>query len=143
MITPGQPFPSHQSSTRSARSVFQRLGAPTPSSRSKWTRPGWMRSSSHRPSGCRLRPHDLDGLGHPRVRVGARRPEVVERAQHVVVPVVRERELEVRRIDDLAGALAAEQAALEQVLLAAAPRLADRRRTRRSRARTRAARRAR
>src|SRR6266540_1406600 len=46
--------PSHQSSTRSARRVFQRLGYPTPPSRAKWTRPGWMRSSNQRPSGCRF-----------------------------------------------------------------------------------------
>jgi hypothetical protein len=42
------------------------------------------------------------------------------------MPVVRKGEVEVRRIDDVAGALAAEQAALEQILLAAAARLADR-----------------
>ena len=52
--------------------------------------------------------------------------EVVEGAQHVVVPVVREREVEIRRIDDLAGGLAPEQTALEQVLLCAAARLAHR-----------------
>jgi hypothetical protein len=50
----GQAVPSHYSSTLSARRVFQRLGVPTPPSRSKWTRPVWMRSSSHRPSGCRF-----------------------------------------------------------------------------------------
>jgi hypothetical protein len=49
-----QVIPSHHLSTLSARRVFQRLGVPTPPSRSKWTRPGWMRSSSHWPSGCRL-----------------------------------------------------------------------------------------
>ena len=52
--------------------------------------------------------------------------EVVEGAQHVVVPVVRERELEIRRLGDLAGALAPEQAALEQVLLSAASGFGDR-----------------
>ena len=45
---------SHQSSTRSARRVFQRLGRPMSLSRGKWTRRGWMRSSSQRPSGWRL-----------------------------------------------------------------------------------------
>ena len=47
--------------------------------------------------------------------------EVVEGPQHVVVPVVGERELEVGGVGDLTGALAAEQPALEEVLLAAAP----------------------
>ena len=76
--------------------------------------------------GLPLGPHDLDGLRHPGIRVRAGAAEVVERAQHVVAPVVREREVEIRRIDDLARALAAEQAALEQVLLPAAAGLAHR-----------------
>ena len=42
------------------------------------------------------------------------------------MPVVREGEVEVRRVDDLARALATEQAALEQVLLPAAAGLAHR-----------------
>src|SRR6266498_5256527 len=71
--------------------------------------------------GLPLRSHDLHGLRHPGIRVRARPAEVVERAQHVVAPVVGERELKICRVDDLAGALAAEQAALEQVLLTAAP----------------------
>ena len=72
--------------------MFQRLGAPTPSSRSKWTRPGWMRSSSHRPSGCRF---DRTTSTASAIRGSGSAPdaaEVVERPQHVVVPVVRERE---------------------------------------------------
>ena len=73
--------------------------------------------------GLPLRLHDFHCLRHPGIRVRARPPEVVERAQHVVVPVVRKSEVEIRRLDDLAGALAAEQAAFEQVLLAAAPGL--------------------
>ena len=43
------------------------------------------------------------------------------------MPVVREREVQIRRIDDLARALATEQTALEQVLLPAAAGLAHRR----------------
>ena len=70
--------------------------------------------------GLPLGPHDLHGLRHPGIRVRARPAEVIERAQHVVAPVIGEREVEIRRIGDLAGALAAEQAALEQILLPAA-----------------------
>jgi hypothetical protein len=76
--------------------------------------------------GLPLGPHDLDGLRHPGIRVRARTAEVIERAQHVVAPVVREREVEIRRIGGLARALATEQAALEQILLPAAPGLAHR-----------------
>ena len=70
------------------------------------------------PAPVRLVPqaHDLHGRSHSGIRLGARLPEVVERAQHVVVPVAREGEVEIRRIGDLAGAPVAEQAALEQVL---------------------------
>ena len=50
-----------------------------------------------------LRANNLHGFCHPGVRLGARTPEVVERTQHVVVPVVREREVQIRRIGDLAG----------------------------------------
>ena len=45
---------SYQSSTRSARSVFHRLGCPSPPSNSNWVSPGWVFSSSQVPSGCRL-----------------------------------------------------------------------------------------
>src|SRR4249919_1102903 len=68
-----------------------------------------------------FRPHHLHGLCHPGIRDRARPAEVVERAQHVVVPVVGESEIEICRVGDRAGALAAEQAALEEVLLTAAP----------------------
>ena len=51
--------------------------------------------------GLPLRPHDVDGLGHLGARVVACTAEVVKCPQHVVVPVVREGELEVRRVDDL------------------------------------------
>ena len=39
--------------------------------------------------------HDRDRLGHPGIGVRAGVPEVVQRAQHVVVPVVRERKLHI------------------------------------------------
>src|SRR3954454_460704 len=71
------------------------------------------------PVGLAFGPHDLDRLGHTRIRFGPSAAEVVEGAQHVVAPVVREGEVEVLRIDDIAGALPAEQTALEEVLLAA------------------------
>ena len=77
--------------------------------------------------GLPLGPHDLDGLGHPGIGVRARVAEVVEGAQHVVAPVVREREVEILRVDDFARALATEQVALEQVLLPAAAGLIHRR----------------
>ena len=64
--------------------------------------------------------HDRDGFRHPGLRDRARLAEVVESAQHVVAPVVREREVEKGRIGNLTGALAAEQVALEQILFPAA-----------------------
>ena len=116
------PFPRTTSSTRSARRVFQRLGRPDAVLEVE-VDPTRV-DAVEQPSSVRLplRPHDLHRLRHPGIGLGARPSEVVERAQHVVVPVVRERELEVRRLHDLARALAAEEVALEQVLLTAAPR---------------------
>jgi hypothetical protein len=67
--------------------------------------------------GLPLGPHDLDRLRHPGIRLRTRAAEVVERPEDVVVPVIREREVEVRRIDDLSRSQAAEQAPLEQILL--------------------------
>ena len=61
----------------------------------------------------------------PRRRAGPGLPdraEVLQGAQHVVVPAGRKRELQPGRVDDLAGALAPEQPPLEQVLLAPAAR---------------------
>src|SRR5690349_16258950 len=54
------------------------------------------------PPAVRLPPglHDRDRLRHPGIRGGTGPPEVVQRTKHVVVPVVRERELQVRRLDD-------------------------------------------
>ena len=140
----GQPGdPSYQRSTRRARSVFQRLGVPSPSSSAKWTAPGWVFSSNQVPSGCcLLRTSSIASS----IRSSGASPagaEVVERAQHVVVPARRERELQVAGDDDLAGALPPEQRPLEQVLLAAAPGLGGRRRDPPVPARTRAGPRAR
>jgi PAS domain S-box-containing protein len=44
-----QPAPPYQRSTRSARSVIQRLGRPTPSSIAIGIWPGWLVSSDHAP----------------------------------------------------------------------------------------------
>src|SRR5262249_36815120 len=63
-----------------------------------------------------LRPYDRDRLRHPRIGVRARVPEVIQRAQHVVVPVIRKRELQILRPGDGRGALAAEHAALRHGL---------------------------
>src|ERR1700733_11728929 len=67
--------------------------------------------------GLPLALHDRYRLRRPGIRVRTRPPEVVERTQHVVVPVVRKYELEVRGLDDGPRGLAAEQGALEQVFL--------------------------
>jgi hypothetical protein len=45
---------SYQRSTRNALKVFHRLGVPSGSSNRKWTSPGWVFSSSQRPSGRRF-----------------------------------------------------------------------------------------
>src|SRR5689334_18676101 len=64
--------------------------------------------------------HERYRFCHPGIGVRARVPEVVERTQHVVVPVVRKCELQIGQPDHGPGALAAEQAALKQVFLTAA-----------------------
>src|SRR5215469_15483572 len=74
--------------------------------------------------GLPLRPHDVHRLRHPRIRVRARPAEVVERAQHVVVPVVGKRELQIRGPYHVPRALAPEQSPLQQVLLTAPASLA-------------------
>ena len=116
------PDRSYQRRTRSARSVFHRLGRPSPSSSTKWTLPGWVFSSSHVPSGCCLDRSNSHRLVHPRVRRIAGRSEVLQGAQHVVVPAGRKRELQPGRVDDLARALAPEQPSFEEVLFAPASR---------------------
>src|SRR5579872_1944842 len=73
-----------------------------------------------------LGPNDRHRLRHPGLGIRTRTPEVVQRPQHVVVPVVRERELQVRRPDDIPRAPAAEQPAFEQVLLTTPPGRAHR-----------------
>src|SRR5579859_4545777 len=48
-------FPAaYQSNTRKARSVFHRLGSPSPSSTSTGILPGYWTSSDHRPSPSRF-----------------------------------------------------------------------------------------
>src|SRR5690348_1210459 len=52
-----------------------------------------------RAAGLSLRPHELDRFGDPRIGTLTRRAEVVERAQHVVMPPERIRELEELWVD--------------------------------------------
>src|SRR6185437_15824724 len=80
------------------------------------------------PAAIRLSPADdrCDRLLNPRIRLNAGRAQIVEPAQHVIVPKRRERELRPRRIDDLTGRAAPEEPALEQILLCARPGICDR-----------------
>src|SRR6185436_15652086 len=71
--------------------------------------------------GLLLRSEEGDRFVGARVRRLPGGSEIVERAQHVVAPARRKRELEPGRVDDLAGTLAAEQPSFEEVGLAAAP----------------------
>src|SRR5262249_8174946 len=88
--------------------------------------PAWVDAVEEPPAvGLPLGPHDLSGLGHPWIGSRAGTAEIVERPEQVVAPVVREGELEVGGIDALAGALAAEQVSLEQILLTAPSSLAQ------------------
>src|SRR5262249_27090466 len=66
----------------------------------------------------RLGPEQSNRFVDPRIRRLPHRAEMLQGAQHVVMPASRKRELQIRRIDDFAGALAPEQSPLEQVLLA-------------------------
>src|SRR5829696_5712558 len=63
--------------------------------------------------------HERDGLIDVAVRLHAGRAQIVERAQHVIVPECRKRELRPRRLDDLPGRQPAKQATLEEVRLRA------------------------
>ncbi len=126
-----QPRAEYQSSTRRARRVFHRLGRPTLSS--SWTgmAPGWRVSSAHRPSSSRLDATHVDRLGHPLVGRDAGAPQVLQPAQHVVVPPRREGQAgpvgAVRAItlDHLAGGPPSEESAREKVLLPAQTRVGD------------------
>lgn len=69
-----------------------------------------------------LRGDQLDRLGHALVGRHAGAAQVIEAAQHVVVPPRREGKAGPGVVDDLAGRPPAEEAALEEVLLAAEPR---------------------
>ena len=62
---------------------------------------------------------DLAGIPDARVGLNTGVPEVVERTEDVVVIAGRERELQERRIRDLAGRAPSKESAFEQVLLAA------------------------
>src|SRR6266850_2849982 len=63
-------------------------------------------------------PNEIDRLGDPLIRLDLRASKVVEPAQHVVVPTWRERKEEPLRIHDRTCRQPAEQATIEQVLLA-------------------------
>src|SRR5262245_34302853 len=67
----------------------------------------------------------MHGFVHPLVGLDIGSPEVVERAEHIVVVARRVRELQERRIRDLAGRSPSEATAFEQVLLASLPRPCD------------------
>src|SRR5690606_9833673 len=72
-----------------------------------------------------LAPHDLDGVREPRVSRATGGPEVVERGQHIVVPLGREREFEPCLVAHLArGGTTVEPAQL-QVLLGTTAGLND------------------
>ena len=62
---------------------------------------------------------DMHGIADARVGLDTGVPEIVERTENVVVVARRKRELQERRIGDLAGGAPPEETALEQVLLAA------------------------
>jgi hypothetical protein len=69
----------------------------------------------------------LEGLlAHERATGGVRRfpsrPEVLQSAQHVVVPASRKRELQPGWVDDFAGALTSDQLSFEKVILTPATR---------------------
>ena len=67
--------------------------------------------------------HQVRRLGDPRVGIDAGAAQVVEPAQHVVVPDDRKREARPAGIDHLAGGQRPQHAALEQVVVPPRPRL--------------------
>ena len=87
--------------------------------------PGYRVSSGHRPSPSRLDATSVDRLGHALVGRDAGAAQVLQPAQHVVVPPGREGEARPRgaalaiSLDHLAGRPPAEEPALEEVLLPA------------------------
>jgi hypothetical protein len=91
---------SYQRSTRSARSVFQRLGSPTGSGKGNASAWASVPSSSQVPSACR---HHVDRVARALVRRRARVAQVVEAAEDVVVMAGREPEGEEVRVRHLAG----------------------------------------
>ena len=114
-----------QRSTRSARRVFQRLGSPSGASTAKNTSPRQGTPASHRPSSARLSSSSsiasaMRGRAHRRPRGSSRAPAARRRTSR------REREVRVPGEHELAGRPPPEEAALEQVLLAAAAGFGDR-----------------
>src|SRR5918994_1474742 len=71
--------------------------------------------------GVALRLDDVEGLGHPPIRPGPGVAEVVEHTHDVVVPRVWEPRLQPALLGDLAVREPAEQAPLQQILLAPLP----------------------
>src|SRR5579863_9503658 len=76
-----------------------------------------------------LGPEQIDRFAHARVRWISSRPEVLESAEHIVVPARRKGEFQPCRVDDGAGALTAEQLPFEEVLLTPPASCAGLRRT--------------
>ena len=118
----GQSRAAYQSNTRKARSVFHRLGRPSPSSSAKCTAPGWVFSKKPRAVRLLPGPEQSHRFIQARVRRIPNRPEVLQSTQHVVVPAGRKRELEPGRVDDGAGALPPEQLPFQEVRLTPAAR---------------------
>src|SRR5689334_20908050 len=69
--------------------------------------------------GLLLGPKQLNRFVHARIWRVPERAEVIESAQHVVLPADWKRELEPGWVDDFAAALASKQLSLEEVLLTA------------------------
>ena len=118
---------SHQRSTRSARSVFQRLGRPA-ASIAKWHLPRWM--FSQRPRAVFASPgiHQLDCGFEAVVARGVRCAQIVQAAEHVVMPLRWERELLEVRVDHHTRPARAEHLVAEQEFVGALARLAGLRR---------------
>ena len=125
---------AYQSNTRKARSVFHRLGRPSPSSISTGIAPGYCVSSGHRPSASRFDATSSIASATRSSGCDASAAQVLESPQHVVMPPGREGEARPHSValaiplDHLAGRPPAEETALEEVLLPAETGLGHRRR---------------
>ena len=113
---PAQPRAEYQSSTRKARSVFHRLGRPSPSSDLDRHRAGVAGLERPAAVAVALRCDQVDRLGHALVGRDAGAAQVFEPPQHVVVPPRREGEARpggaalAVALDPLAGRPPAEEA---------------------------------